>query len=141
MPARLMLVDDSATFLNLLTRFLQQEGAEDIEVVGTAMRGSEAIVKASVLHPEIVVLDLNMPDLSGIEALPFIRQLLPDSAIIALSLLDAPTYRQTTLDAGADAFVSKTNLEKDLLPAIRRLAAAGARAAAGSGAGTGEPVR
>ncbi len=141
MPARLMLVDDSATFLNLLTRFLQQEGSDDVEVVGTATRGTEAIVKASVLHPEMVVLDLNMPDLSGIEALPFIRQVLPDSAIIALSLLDAPTYRQSTLDAGADEFVSKTSLEKDLLPAIRRLAAAGARAASGSTAGTAEPVR
>ncbi len=141
MPARLMLVDDSATFLSLLTRFLQQEGSDDVEVVGTATRGTEAIVKASVLHPEMVVLDLNMPDLSGIEALPFIRQVLPDSAIIALSLLDAPTYRQSTLDAGADEFVSKTSLEKDLLPAIRRLVAAGARTPSGAAAERGGAAR
>jgi DNA-binding NarL/FixJ family response regulator len=123
MPTSLMLVDDSATFLNLLTRFLQQEAADDVEVVGTAMRGTEAILKASVLQPKMVLLDLNMPDLSGLEALPLIREMLPDASIIALTLLDAGSYRKVTLDAGADEFISKTTLEKDLLPAIRRLAA------------------
>ncbi len=132
MPATLMLVDDSATFLNLLTRFLQQEAAEDVEVVGTATRGTEAIVKASVLHPKMVLLDLNMPDLSGLEALPLIREMLPDSAIIALTLLDAGSYRKVTLDAGADEFVSKTTLEKDLLPAIRRFAGSTASRDAGA---------
>ena len=141
MAARLMLVDDSPTFLNLLTRFLQQEGPDDVEVVGTATRGTEAIVKASVLHPEMVVLDLNMPDLSGIETLPFIRQVLPQSPIIALSLLDAQTYRQSTLDAGANEFVSKTSLERDLLPAIRRLAAAGARTPSDSAAASSDIAR
>ncbi len=122
MPAPVMLVDDSATFLHLLTRFLQQEASDEVEVVGTATRGAEAILKASVLQPKMILLDLNMPDLSGLDALPRIRAMLPEAGIIALTLLDADSYRKMTLDAGADDFVSKTTLERDLLPAIRRLA-------------------
>lgn len=122
MPLSVLLVDDNRTFLRILTRYLSEQGEGALSVVGSVIGGQDAVAQAQRLQPDIVLLDLAMPDVSGLTLLPKLRRTLPDAIIIALTLMDPDSARQATLAAGADAFVSKASLERDLFPAIRRLA-------------------
>jgi DNA-binding NarL/FixJ family response regulator len=118
-PIPVLLVDDNRAFLRILTRFL---GAEDeVVVIGTAGNGQEALERAESLRPQVILLDLAMPGLNGLEAIPRLRRVVPDAGIIALTVLDTNGYRQAALAAGADDFVPKAVLNTDLLPAIRRV--------------------
>jgi two-component system nitrate/nitrite response regulator NarL len=116
---RVLLVDDHEPFLRVATEFLQRH--HELVVVGAARGGEEALAQAQDLRPQVVLLDLNMPGLSGLDTIPRLRAMLPEVGIIALTLLDVNTYRQPALVAGADDFVSKANLTTDLLPAVRRV--------------------
>jgi DNA-binding NarL/FixJ family response regulator len=73
------------------------------------------------LKPDLVLIDLNMDDLSGLEAIPRLRALLPEARIIALTMMEASSHRQAALDAGADEFVTKARMETDLLPSIEQV--------------------
>jgi DNA-binding NarL/FixJ family response regulator len=119
-PIQVMLVDDNLTFLRILSDFLREE--EEVLVVGTAGSGEEALAKAQGLQPQVILLDLAMPGMGGLAAIPQIKQMLPNTAVIALTVLDTNGYRDAALAAGADEFVAKANLSTDLLPAIRRAA-------------------
>ena len=118
-----LLVDDHEAFLRIATEFLQRH--DELTVVGAARGGEEALTQAQDLRPQIILVDLNMPGLSGLETIPLLRAMLPEAGIIALTLLDAKVYRQAALAAGADDFVPKANLSTELLPAIRRVAQTG----------------
>ncbi len=121
-PVSLLLVDDNPTFLRILRRFLETQDRAAVRVVGTASGGAEALVMAVVQRPELIVTDLAMPDLHGLELLPMLRRLLPEAGLIALTLMRPESYQAIALAAGADAFVAKTTLESELLPAIQRVA-------------------
>jgi DNA-binding NarL/FixJ family response regulator len=123
-----LLVDDNRLFLRLVVRFLQEQCAAEVTVVGVAHNGYEALSQAQALQPQVVLLDLAIPDLSGLEVIPRLRVILPAVAIIVLTGQKAKAYRQAALTAGADDFVSKATLTADLLPAIRRSQAACHRA-------------
>lgn len=125
MPISVLLVDDNSTFLRILQEFLQQHHQSEVTVVGTANGSEEGLAQARALQPQTVLLDLAMPNLTGLKAIPRLRRILPDVGIIALTLLDPTRYRQAALDAGADEFVSKTDLTTALVPAITRVALAG----------------
>ncbi len=114
-----LLVDDNPIFLGIVTRFLQQH--EEITVVGGVDGGKEALAQAHRLRPDIVLIDLAMPQVSGMEAILRLRAAWPKIGIIALTLLDTNGYRQAALTAGADGFVAKDNLNTELLPAIRQV--------------------
>jgi DNA-binding NarL/FixJ family response regulator len=116
-----LLVDDSAVFLGAAGQFLQEHYAEEVNVVGTACGGDQAIVRAEALRPHVIVLDLRMPGMTGLEVVPWLRTLLPAVRIIMLTQLDGRGYREAALAAGADEFVSKASMDTDLLPAIRRV--------------------
>jgi len=118
-----LLVDDHEAFLRVATEFLQRH--DDLTVVGVARGGEEALAQAQNLKPEVVLIDLHMPGLSGLETIPLLRAMLPEVSIIALTLLDPKVFRQAALAAGADDFVPKANLSTELLPAIRRVAQTG----------------
>lgn len=122
MTMSVLLVDDNPHFLRVLDRFLSQHGGDDVRVVGSIVGGRDALAQAAWLQPDVVLVDLKMPDVSGLQLLPPLRQTLPDAILIALSLMEPSQYRDDALAAGADAFVSKSSLECDLIPAIRRLA-------------------
>ena len=122
-PISILLVDDNPTFWRIVTRFLQEHG--DVMVAGTASGGEEALALARDLQPDIVLIDLAMPGLSGLETIPRLRAMLPAVGIIALTVLDINSYRQAALAAGANDFVPKASLDTDLLPAIRQVAQAG----------------
>lgn len=119
-PISVLLVDDNPVFLRIAARFLQQH--DDIVVVGAAGGGQEALALAQDLQPELVVIDLAMPGLSGLATIPLLQVVLPKVGIIALTVLDTNGYRQAALAAGANDFVAKASLDTDLLPAIRRVA-------------------
>ena len=119
-----LLVDDSAVFLDAARQFLQGHCAEEVTVVGTAGGGDRAIVQAEALRPQVVVLDLRMPGMTGLEMIPRLRALLPAVRIVMLTQLEPQGYREAALAAGADEFVSKVRMDSDLLPAIRRVAQA-----------------
>jgi DNA-binding NarL/FixJ family response regulator len=110
-------VDDNANFLRIATSFLQRYG--DLYVVGAVGGAEEALVQAQSLQPHVVLLDLDMPNLTGLRTIPRLRELLPRVGIIALALSNGSAYRQAAMAAGADAFVSKATLVNELLPAIR----------------------
>jgi len=116
-----LLVDDSAVFRGAAEQFLQEHYAEEVDVVGTAGGGGQAIVRAEALRPHVIVLDLRMPGMSGLEVIPRLRALLPAVRIVVLTQLDGRGYREAALAAGADEFVSKASMDTDLLPAIRRV--------------------
>ena len=120
---RVFLVDDHEVFLRAATEFLQRH--DDLTVVGVARRGEEALIQIQDLRPQVILVDLNMIGMCGLETIHRLRAMLPEAGIIALTLLDPKVYRQATVAAGADDFVLKANLSTDLLPAIRRVAQTG----------------
>ena len=113
-----LLVDDSPTFLEVAVRFLRLW--PEIAVVGTAAGGAEALEQVVALAPQVVLVDLDMPGMTGLELIPRLRESFPDLIIIVLTLLEGPTYWQAAMAAGADGFVFKSRLTTDLLPTIRQ---------------------
>ena len=122
MPQKsILLVDNNPGFLRILANFLDRFGHGEVVIAGTALGGKEGLTKAQSLRPQLIVIDLAMTDLHGLEAIPQLRSMLPDAGIIALTFLDSDSYRQAALAAGANEFVSKARLDTDLLPVIWRL--------------------
>jgi CheY-like chemotaxis protein len=118
----LMLVDDNPTFLRILRQFLEEASVPNLSVVATAGNGKEALDIAPTLRPSLMVVDLLMPDIHGPELIRSLRHLLPETGIIALTMLGADVYRQAALAAGADDCIARADLEPDLLPALLRVA-------------------
>ncbi len=116
---RLLLVDDSIAFLDIAASFLSNH--ENLIIVGTAQNGDEALSLAADLHPDVVLLDVNMPGLSGIEITPHLRKILPEAGIIVLSFQNSDIYEEAALVAGADDFIPKDTLAYSLIPAIYRV--------------------
>ncbi|MBM4466803.1 MAG: response regulator transcription factor [Chloroflexi bacterium] len=119
-PIRVMLVDDSEAFLRAAVEFLEQH--EGLSVVATARSGREALDQALRLRPDVILLELEMANLTGFELLPQLRAMLPKAGIIILTLYDFRGYRQVALANGADEFIPKDELVTDLVPAIKRIA-------------------
>ena len=119
--ASILIVDNNPIFRRATASFLQQNYSNEVVIVGTATESKEAISQAKVLQPKVVLVELCMPGLGGVDFIPRLRMIVPETRIIALTLLDVSGYRHSALAAGADDFLSKTRLAMDLLPAIRRL--------------------
>ena len=116
---RVLLVDDSEAFLRVATDFLQRH--HELIVVGAICWGEEVLAQVQDLQPQVILIGLDMPGLTGLETIRRLRNMLPDVGIIALTLLEGNVYRQAALAAGADDLVRKAELITDLLPAIRRV--------------------
>ena len=117
MTIRLLLVDDHAVVRTGLSMML--EGEEDIEIVGEAENASEALNQISRLSPDVVLMDIGLPDMSGIDATRKIKQLAPDIAIVALTIHEDEEYFFQMLDAGASGYVPKRAAPEELMSAIR----------------------
>lgn len=113
----ILLVDDSGVFRRTAQRFLERRF--QLDVVGTAADAAEAVAQVAELRPAVVLLDWNLPRVSGIEAIPRIRAVHPSATIIMLTTLDGH-YRDAALAQGADGFVEKLKMEQELLPEIDR---------------------
>ena len=122
MPRSVLLVDDNPHFLQSLDRFLAVHGEAGAQVVGTVVGGRDAVGRAARLRPDVILVDLKTPDISGIELLPQLRRALPNAILIVLSLTEPAECEEGARAAGADAFVSTARLECDLIPTIQRFA-------------------
>jgi DNA-binding NarL/FixJ family response regulator len=113
-------VDDCPLFLEIATDFLRQY--DELTLIGTASTAQEALAQVEELQPQVVLLDLGLPDLPGLEVIPRLRQLQPQVGIIVVTLLEIASYQEAALTAGANALISKSHLELELLPTIRWVA-------------------
>jgi DNA-binding NarL/FixJ family response regulator len=114
---RVLLVDDQPVVLRALRVRFHLE--PDLEVVGEASTGTEALALAQTLMPDVVLMDIEMPEMDGIEATAALRRIIPRSAVVILSIYnDAPT-RGRAQAAGAFALVEKRGATDALLAAIR----------------------
>ena len=114
---RVLLADDYPGMVTAVARLLSL----DCEVVGTVADASALLESAQRLQPDLIVLDLNLPDLSGLEVCRQITQTHPQTKIIVFTAVTDPEVRQRSLAVGASAFVSKLGPVTDLLAAIKRL--------------------
>jgi DNA-binding NarL/FixJ family response regulator len=120
-PIRVLLADDHALVRQGFRRILEDE--PDITVVGEASGGAEAIDLERKLDPDVVVLDLAMPEINGLHAAIEILRGHPDRKILMLSMYSDEQYVRNALDAGVKGYILKNALETDLTRAIRALAA------------------
>jgi len=120
MKTRLLLVDDHAVIRLGLRMLLENES--DLEIIGEAETAREAIQLVSDLHPNVVLLDIGLPDISGIEAATEIKRISPQTAIVALTIHEDEEYFFKMLEAGASGYVPKRAAPEELLTAIRAAA-------------------
>lgn len=117
-PIRVLIVDDIAETRENLKRVLQFEPG--IEVVGAASGGRDGIQMATELQPDVVIMDINMPDMDGIAATEEIRRRLPFTQIVILSVQGDPSYMRRAMLAGARDFLTKPPIIDELVGAVRR---------------------
>ena len=121
MRIRVVLADDHALVRQGFRRILEDE--MDIEVVGEAGGGAEAIELEQQLDPDVVVLDMNMPEINGLHAAIEILRKRPERHILMLSMYDDVQYVRNALNAGIRGYILKNALETDLIRAVRAVAA------------------
>ena len=100
----------------------------DWQVCGEAEDGDEAIHKARELRPDVILLDVSMPKVNGLDAAPILRREAPSSAILIVSQNDPSLMRAKALEVGAHGYVAKSDLSRDLLPAIEKIVGASSSA-------------
>ena len=114
---RVMITDDHPVVREGLSAMLSRE--QDIEVVGEAVNGREAIEKARNLKPDVVLMDLRMPEVDGVEAMRQIRVNNPDIKFIVLTTYDNDEYIFRGIEAGARAYLLKDSPREEMFRAIR----------------------
>ena len=116
-----LLVDDHSLVRKGFRRILEDDPA--IEVVGEACDGAEAVQLAQQFHPRVIVMDMAMPGLNGMQASIEILKVLPKTAILILSMYSEENYVRNALDAGARGYILKNAADIDLAAAVKKLAA------------------
>jgi len=116
---RVLLVDDEARLRQMAKRVLVTDS--EIEVVGEASDGREAIDLNSALTPDLIVMDIAMPELNGLEATRIIRGKSPDTKIIVMTAIAAEPYQKAAIRMGANAFLPKGALDSQLIPTIHNI--------------------
>ena len=119
LPLRILLVDDSIQFLDVAARTLAL--VPSIEIVGRAYSGHEALEQVTQLQPDLVLMDLAMPNMNGLEATRRLKAQTDAPHVVILTLHDSPEYRAAAEAVGADNFVSKTEFNTQVLPLIDTL--------------------
>ncbi len=127
-PISLLIIDDNEDFLKTFSIFLKENFSREILVLGTASSGPDGVNLAKKHQPQVVLLDLKMPEMHGFDVIPLLRKAQPALKIITTTLLPpelleqaGEIYRKANLDAGADAFLPKSQLTHDLLSVIQNL--------------------
>ncbi|MGB8648304.1 MAG: response regulator transcription factor [Anaerolineae bacterium] len=123
MTIRVMLVDDHALMRTGLRMMLETQ--DDLEIVGECETGAEAIRRAHDLRPDLILMDIALPDILGIEATRVIKKDLPKTAVLALTMHENEEYFFEMLNAGASGYLPKKVAPTELLNAIRVIAGGG----------------
>lgn len=114
---KIMIADDHPAFRDGLSRLLQEEN--DLEVVGTPGDGQEAVDLAFKLKPNVIIMDISMPKMNGIEAAKQIKTNIPETAILMVSAYSYQSYVMASLNAGAAGYLLKNSPLQELKKAIR----------------------
>jgi two-component system response regulator NreC len=120
MKIRLLLVDDHVVVRMGLRMLLENE--MDLEIVGEADSASQALNELSRIKPDVILMDIGLPDLSGIDATREVKRISPDTAVVALTIHEDEEYFFKMLEAGASGYVPKRAAPEELLSAIRTAA-------------------
>jgi DNA-binding NarL/FixJ family response regulator len=115
-PLRLLLVDDHAIVREGLRALLATDGR--FEIVGEASEGEGAVSAAASLHPDLVVMDVSLPGLNGVQATRQLKAQNPDTRVVALTVHEEGGYLRSLLDAGASGYVLKRSAASELLHAL-----------------------
>jgi DNA-binding NarL/FixJ family response regulator len=113
---RIVVVEDFVGFRRLICAILKKR--QDLQVIGEVSNGLEAVQKAEELKPDLILLDIGLPKLNGLDAAREIRKLAPESKIIFVSQESSPDLVEEALSLGARGYIAKTRLESDLLGAV-----------------------
>jgi DNA-binding NarL/FixJ family response regulator len=116
-PIRVLIVDDHPILREGVAAIIELQ--DDMEVAGNATNGTEAVTQFAVLRPDVVLMDLQMPGMSGVEAVEAIRGDHPDARIIILTTYTGDAKALAAMRAGASGFLLKSSLRRELLGAIR----------------------
>jgi DNA-binding NarL/FixJ family response regulator len=112
---RVLLADDHPVLIAAIGGLL----SKDYDIVGSVGDGVRLLEEAQRLHPDIIVLDLHMPQMNGVDACRKLSHLLPNTRIVVVTAEDDPVVQEAVMAAGAFAYIGKDALGTDLLPAVR----------------------
>jgi DNA-binding NarL/FixJ family response regulator len=116
---KVLLVDDHERFRQSVASYLAEQGSVDI--IGEAVDGDEAIAQTKRLHPDLVLMDVDMSKRDGFEATREIKLQRPETKVVILSMHGGDIYRRTAWRHAADGFIDKASMKKDLLAAIAEI--------------------
>ena len=122
-PIRILIVDDHAVVRSGIRLLLAQE--DDLEPVGEAGSGREAVFQARALKPDVILMDVVMPDQTGLEVLPTLLHEHPETKVLLLSMQDDPRYVREAFAAGASGYVLKEAADTEVVAAVREVARGG----------------
>lgn len=109
---RILLCDDNDNFRQLLTQYVQT--LPGVEIVGEAVDGVDVIEKTEALNPDLVLMDLSMPNQSGLDATKTIKERWPDISVIILTLYEDTVYKELADEFNADGFIAKSSIKTQL---------------------------
>jgi DNA-binding NarL/FixJ family response regulator len=109
---KVLIADDHRDFRRVVREFLDR--IPNVSVVGEATNGGEAIAQVELLIPDVVLMDISMPQMNGLEATRIIKQRWPETKVLIATTYDDPTYRMQALEARADGYILKGSLKPSL---------------------------
>ena len=116
---RVLVVDDSESVRRSICQILRYQ--TDIEVVCEAVDGSDALKQISEHHPDVVLLDITMPSMNGLEVAEIIKREFPSVQVLIVSQHDSRGFQWAALAAGVSGYVIKSNVGTDLIPQLQRI--------------------
>ncbi|HTR82094.1 MAG TPA: response regulator transcription factor [Bacteroidota bacterium] len=118
---RFLLVDDNESFLDSIERYLVSLGNSNLVCIGKATSGEEAVRMSAELKPDLVLMDFAMPGMSGLVAMKLIKQETHSSKVVILTIHESNEYRKAARVAGADDFVTKSEITSKIPRLIESL--------------------
>lgn len=116
---RILIADDNERFRQLLRQYIENES--DMEIVGEADTGQKTLLQSKRLKPDLLLLDVGMPEMTGVETLDLVNTLLGDTKIIMLTVFDMNEYKHAADEYGASGYIVKKDVVYTLLPTIRKV--------------------
>ncbi len=120
-PIKVLLVDDNNHFIDSIERYLSSIRDPETIIVGKAASGEEAILLVGELNPDLVLMDVTMPGMGGVDATRAIKEGNMFPRVVIVTVHEEEAYRAAAESAGADGFVAKSDLTEKLLPLVRSL--------------------
>ena len=114
---RVLIVDDDMRLRRFVKELFSPE--EDLHIIGEAADGQEALRKAKELTPDLVLMDITMPRMNGLDVTRRLKTIMPELTIIILTVHDLGEYREAAMASGASPYVLKKTMMEELIPAIR----------------------